>query len=182
MNTTTPVLETERLILRPFEENDLADFFDCCRNPNLGNNAGWKPHETLEESREALHAVFMSHSGIWAILQKEDSHVIGSVGIIDDPKRDNPNARMLGYWLKESHWGLGIMTEAVKAVLDYGFNRLNLSLITANCYPDNIRSRQLLLKNNFLYEGTLHQAERTYKGIVYDHFCYYLTKDVYLNL
>ena len=134
-------IETERLLLRPFRESDAEAFFKCCQNPNIGNNAGWKPHDSLEESQEILRSVFISQSGIWAIILKEDRRLIGSVGIIPDPKRENPQARMLGYWLDESHWGKGYMTEAVQSVLDYGFNTLQLSLITANCYPHNERSQ-----------------------------------------
>ena len=102
--------------------------------------------------------------------------MIGSVGIIPDPKRENPQARMLGYWLDESHWGKGYMTEAVQSVLDYGFNTLQLNLITANCYPHNERSQKVLKRHGFIYEGTLHQAELTYDGHLYDHQCYYLAK------
>ena len=152
-------IETERLLLRPFRESDAEAFFECCQNPNIGNNAGWKPHGSLEESQEILRSVFISQSGIWAITLKEDGRLIGSVGIIPDPKRENPQARMLGYWLDESHWGKGYMTEAVQSVLDYGFNTLQLSLITANCYPHNERSQQVLKRHGFIYEGTLHQAE-----------------------
>jgi putative acetyltransferase len=82
---------------------------------------------------------------------------------------------MLGYWLDEAQWGKGYMTEAVKAVLNYGFGTLKLSLITANCYPHNERSQQVLKRQGFVHEGTLHQAEVTYDGHVYDHQCYYLT-------
>ena len=169
-------IETERLLLRPFRESDAEAFFKCCQNPNIGNNAGWKPHGSLEESQEILRSVFISQSGIWAIILKEDGRLIGSVGIIPDSKRENPQARMLGYWLDESHWGKGYMTEAVQSVLDYGFNTLQLSLITANCYPHNERSQQVLKRHGFIYEGTLHQAELTYDGHLYDHQCYYLTK------
>lgn len=145
-------IETERLLLRPFRESDAEAFFKCCQNPNIGNNAGWKPHGSLEESQEILRSVFISQSGIWAIILKEDGRLIGSVGIIPDPKRENPQARMLGYWLDESHWGKGYMTEAVQSVLDYGFSTLQLSLITANCYPHNERSQQLLKRHGFIYE------------------------------
>ena len=169
-------IETERLLLRPFRETDAEAFFKCCQNPNIGNNAGWKPHGSLEESQEILRSVFISQSGIWAIILKEDGRLIGSVGIIPDPKRENPQARMLGYWLDESHWGKGYMTEAVQSVLDYGFSTLQLSLITANCYPHNERSQQLLKRHGFIYEGTLHQAELTYDGHLYDHQFYYLAK------
>lgn len=170
-------IKTPRLLLRPFIETDLEAFFTCCRNPNLGNNAGWKPHETLEESREVLHVVFMGQENIWAVVHTGDRRLIGSVGIISDPKRENPRALMLGYWLDEAYWGAGYMTEAVEAVLAYGFETLNADLITANCYPHNERSQKVLKKQGFEYEGTLHQAELIYDGQVYDHQCYYLKKE-----
>lgn len=169
-------IETERLLLRPFTEGDAETLFKCCQNPNIGNNAGWKPHGTIEESREVLHSVFLSQEGVWAITLKENGQLIGSVGIIADPRRENPQARMLGYWLDEGHWGKGYMTEAVKSVIDYGFGTLKLSLITANCYPHNKRSQQVLKRHGFVYEGTLHQAELTYDGHLYDHQTYYLPK------
>lgn len=173
--TVTPrSLETVRLLIRPFQEEDADAFFACCQNPNLGNNAGWAPHKTIEESRKILQDVFIGQENIWAMILKDTQQLIGSIGIVPDPKRENPQVRMLGYWLDEAHWGKGYMTEAVQAVLNYGFNELQLSLITANCYPHNKRSQQVLERNGFIYEGVLHQAELTYNGNIFDHLCYYL--------
>ena len=173
--TVTPrSLETVRLLIRPFQEEDADAFFACCQNPNLGNNAGWAPHKTIEESREILQNVFIGQKNIWAMILKDAQQLIGSIGIVPDPKRENPQVRMLGYWLDEAHWGKGYMTEAVQAILNYGFNELQLSLITANCYPHNKRSQQVLERNGFIYEGVLHQAELTYNGNIFDHLCYYL--------
>lgn len=169
------LLETERLLLRPFTENDAEAIFASCQNPKLGNNAGWPPHQTLEESRQVLHTVFIGQENVWAITLKDTQQLIGSVGILPDPKRENPQVRMVGYWLDEAYWGKGYMSEAVKAVLKFGFEELKLSMITANCYPHNVRSQQVLTRNGFVYEGTLHQAELTHDGHVYDHQCYYLT-------
>lgn len=170
-------LKTERLVIRPFRESDAESFFASCQNPNLGNNAGWKPHDTIEESCGILQDVFIGQDNIWAIVLKETQQLIGSIGIVTDPKRENPASRMMGYWLDEAHWGHGLMTEAVQAVLNYGFKELQLNLITANCYPHNERSQQVLKQNGFIYEGTLHQAELTYDGHVYDHQCYYFPND-----
>ena len=173
--TVTPrSLETVRLLIRPFQEEDADAFFACCQNPNLGNNAGWAPHKTIEESRKILQDVFIGQENIWAMILKDAQQLIGSIGIVPDPKRENPQVRMLGYWLDEAHWGKGYMTEAVQAILNYGFNELQLSLITANCYPHNKRSQQVLERNGFIYEGVLHQAELTYNGNIFDHLCYYL--------
>lgn len=60
--------------------------------------------------------------------------------------------------------GKGYIFEAASAVLDYGFNKLGLTLISANCYPQNKRSQRVLEKMGFAYEGILHQAEVSYDG------------------
>lgn len=60
----TPDLETDRLLLRPFKQSDAPELYECCKNPNLGNNAGWEPHESLEETAEVLDAVFLGKEGI----------------------------------------------------------------------------------------------------------------------
>ena len=91
----SPNIETKRLLLRPFEENDAEAFFACCQNPNLGNNAGWAPHKTLNESREILHSTFIGQEGIWAVTLKDTQQLIASIGIVPDPKRENPQVRML---------------------------------------------------------------------------------------
>ena len=57
--TQTSNIETNRLVLRPFTESDAPDVFESCKNPNLGNNAGWKPHETIEETIDVLNAIFI---------------------------------------------------------------------------------------------------------------------------
>ena len=69
-----------------------------------------------------------------------------------------------------------------RQVLDYGFNKLGVTWISANCYPQNKRSQRVLEKMGFTYEGILHQAEVSYDDKIYDHLCYYLEKnnlDVY---
>lgn len=171
-------IETDRLLLRPFTESDAEIFFAYCQNPNLGNNAGWKPHDTLEESREILQTAFIGQPNIWAIVLKETQQLIGTVGFLPDPKRENPSSRMIGYWLAETYWGHGFMPEAVQAAIKYIFAELRLNLITANCYPHNERSQHVLKRNGFVYEGTLHQAELTYDGRLYDHQCYYLLNNI----
>lgn len=74
--TVTPrSLETVRLLIRPFQEEDADAFFACCQNPNLGNNAGWAPHKTIEESREILQNVFIGQENIWAMILKDTQHL-----------------------------------------------------------------------------------------------------------
>lgn len=176
---TTPNLYTERLTLRPFREEDAEALFALCREPELGRNAGWKPHESLEESREVLHTVFLNREHVWALALPPGNPVIGAIALMDDPTRNNPEAKMLGYWTARPQWGKGYMTEAARAVVAYGFTQLHLPLITANCYPHNIGSQKVLRHNGFQQEGLLHQAAKTNWGEVFDLQCYYLTRTMF---
>ena len=83
--TVTPrSLETVRLLIRPFQEEDADAFFACCQNPNLGNNAGWAPHKTIEESREILQNVFIGQENIWAMILK-DTQLLVEMVCVDTP-------------------------------------------------------------------------------------------------
>ena len=114
------VLETKRLILRRFEEKDLADFHHYAKDPEVGPSAGWKPHESMEESEEILQS-FMKSADIFVMEHKEDKRVIGSLGLHEDRKRDYKGALMLGYAMGKEYWGQGLMTEAVEGLLTYAF-------------------------------------------------------------
>ena len=98
-------------------------------------------------------------------------------GLIEDPKRENDEVKMIGYAISEKHWGKGYMTESVKAVIEYAFTNLPITLISAYCYPFNNRSQRVLEKCGFEYEGTLKNAEKRYDGKICDNKCYAILKN-----
>ena len=106
----------------------------------------------------------------------EDLISIGTIGLIADPKRENPRARMLGYALSKDYWGLGIMTEAAKSVISYGFKSPCTDIITCCCYSYNKRSRRVIEKCGFIHEGTLHDGEMRYDGKIFDLECFVISK------
>ena len=165
-------IETERLILRPITENDAEAIYEYSKNEIVGINAGWKPHESIEETREIIKLIFLNQENVFGIELKETGQLFGSIGLIPDPKRQNDKTRMAGYAIGENYWGKGYMTEAVLALLRFGFEELNLDLISAYCYPSNERSKNVLKKCGFHYEGRLSLAEKRYDGIVLDNECY----------
>jgi len=169
------ILHTERLLMRPFKINDLDDVFNYSCTPNVGPNAGWKPHESKEETLEIMNEIFLNKETVWGIELKETNQIIGSIGLIDDPKRQNDMVKMIGYAIGEAYWGKGFMTEAVNKVIKVGFEELNLEAISAYCYPFNERSKNIIKKCNFDYEGTLKMAEKIFNGEIYDNDCYLLT-------
>ncbi|MDO4539586.1 MAG: GNAT family N-acetyltransferase, partial [Syntrophomonadaceae bacterium] len=123
------VLTTKNLILRPFRPEDAADVYRYSQSPNVGPNAGWKPHESLEESRRIMGEIFLDQNSVWGITLKPDDRVIGSIGLLADAKRQNYSVMMLGYALDEQYWGRGIAMEAARAVIKYGFEELDLTMI-----------------------------------------------------
>ena len=165
---------TNRLVLRPITADDVYDIFEYSKGPNVGPNAGWKPHENLEESFQVIQDIFLNKENVFGIVLKETGKLIGSVGLVDDKKRDNDAVKMLGYAIGEKYWGNGYMTEAAKAVVLHGFKTINIALISAYCYSFNTRSQGVLNKLGFQYEGKLALCEKIYDGNVYDNECFAL--------
>ena len=87
-----PVLETERTILRPFTLNDAADVYAYCKDPRVGPIAGWKPHESEEESREIIRTVF-SAPDVFAVMDRETGRVIGSAGFVTPHREEAHEGR-----------------------------------------------------------------------------------------
>ncbi|SFC42197.1 GNAT family N-acetyltransferase [Clostridium uliginosum] len=174
------VLETERLILRPWTIDDLEDFYEYAKNPNIGPNAGWEPHSNKEDSKKILE-LFIEKDETWAIVYKENDKVIGSIGLHTDEKRNGINSNMLGYVLSEEYWGKGIMTEAVKCVIKYAFEEIKLDILSVCHYTFNNRSKRVIEKCGFKYEGTIRCAKKLYDTRIVDEVCYSILKEEYFN-
>lgn len=171
------ILETDRLMLRPIKEEDASDIFEYGKEQSVGPAAGWKPHESIEETRAIMKAVFIDKDNIFGMVLKSSGKMIGSIGLMPDPHRNNPEVMMLGYAMSEHYWGKGLMTEAAKAVIEYGFRELPISMISCTCYSINPRSRRVIQKCGFEYEGCLRQGEKRYDGKVLDVELYSLAKN-----
>lgn len=169
------IIETERLRLRPWRMTDLEDFYHYAQNPEVGPWAGWKPHENIEESREILTRWVEGDGDDTniALEYKPTGKAIGSIGIEVGGSRPNiPGCKSLGYVLGRDYWGQGLMSEAVHAALDYAFREMKLRLLTVNHYTINDRSRRVIEKAGFFYEGTLRNATAIYNGEERDLCCY----------
>ena len=168
-------IETDRLILRPFTENDAADMFEYSKNPNVGLNAGWKPHTDIEESKRIINH-FTEDKDVLAIVYNDK--VIGSVGLHNNRGRRTE----LGYVLSEDYWHMGLMTECVKSVLDAAFTFMNLDIVMVMHFDFNNRSRRVIEKCGFKYEGTLRRAWTAFDGQVYDELCYSMLREEWSEL
>lgn len=147
-------IETERLILRAFKETDLDDFYEYASVVGVGEMAGWKHHESKEESREILDR-FIDQDKTFAICLKESNKVIGSLGVEEYGMEEaltefnNYRGRELGYVLCKKYWGKGIMPEAVKAIIEYLFSELNLDFLTCGYFNFNTQSKRVQEKCGF---------------------------------
>lgn len=169
-------LETERLLLRPFQGTDLDDFFEYAKSPIIGPSAGWEPHKSKEDSLNILN-MFLEKDEVWAIENKENHKVIGSIGLHKDQLRSAEDVKMLGYVLSEDYWGKGLMTETAEKVINFAFEELKLNFLSIHHYSFNHRSKRVIEKCGFIYEGTLRHAVQIYDGSIYDLLCYSMTKE-----
>ena len=165
------VLETERLLLRGWQPDDLDDLYEYAKNANVGIMQGWKPHESREESLAVLKS-FITDDERWAIVLKENNKVIGSIKTSPDENRGRYYAKYVSYVLSEDYWGKGYMTEALKRIIKYVFEEVKIDLLSAFCFPHNTRSKCVLERCGFQYETTIKQGRKIYTGQVFDTVCY----------
>lgn len=154
-----PSVETDRLLLRRATMVDAADMFEYASDAEVARYTTWEPHASIEESRMFLEFLLHRYSGgevaEWGVVHKADNKLIGTCGF----SMWNPyNARAeVAYAMARPYWGQGLMTEAVRAVLDFGFVRMALNRIEARCLPANIGSARVMEKAGMQYEGLLRE-------------------------
>ena len=154
IDVTNIRIETERLILRPWLETDLNDFYEYASVDGVGQMAGWLPHKNITESHEVL-SLFINEKKTFALELKENGKVIGSLGLeIREEALDIPQSwkgREIGYAIGKDYWGQGLVPEAVKAVINYCFRELQFDWLTCGHFVKNNRSRRVVEKCGFEY-------------------------------
>jgi len=142
-------LETNRLILRDLKLSDLDAFYEYCRKPNIGPNAGWRPHHDLFESSRILE-MMIKENEVWGITLKSSDLLIGTIGLhVRNFENALANRKEIGYVLNDQYWGLGLMAEAVLKVLDYAFMEVELDEVLCGHALDNLRSKRVIEKTGF---------------------------------
>lgn len=178
MKTNFPILETKRLILRAISEEDLIPLFNIRSNEE---NMRYIPRPVFKIKEEALvhiHTIqkaYETQEGInWVITFKEKNELLGLIGFV---RRNIENYRAeVGYILSEKQHQKGIMTEAMQAVIAYGFEHMQLNSIHAIIDPENVASQRVLEKSNFSKEGYFRQ-DTYFNGKFLDSIHYSLLKN-----
>ena len=153
IDITGVILKTDRLILRPWKESDLDDFYAYASVDGVGQMAGWLPHKDIEETH-AILTRFIEGKKTFAL--EYQGKVIGSLGVEAYretlyPELADQQGRAIGYVLSKDYWGRGLMPEAVKAVINWLFNEVQLDFIFVGHFDWNNQSRRVIEKCGFRY-------------------------------
>lgn len=158
-NGYMPVLETERLRLRKLTMRDAEDIYSYGRDPLVAKHVLWEAYRSVGEARAYLRYMLrkyrMNEPASWGIELKSSGRIIGTIGYMWI-QSDNAAAEV-GYSLARAHWGQGIMTEALEAVIAYAFDSLRLNRVEAIHEPANPASGAVMRKCGMQYEGRLRQ-------------------------
>lgn len=159
--TPFPVIETERLILRRITNDDVKEVFELRSNPETMKYIPRPLVKTTEDTLEHITMIedkIRDNTGInWGITLKESAKMLGIIGYYR-MQPENYRAE-IGYMLLPEFHGKGIITEAVKRLISYGFKDLKLHSIEAVIDPGNFASEKVLQKCNFVKEAHLKESE-----------------------
>ena len=145
------ILETPRLLLRPWREEDAEELYTYAGDTEVGTPAGWPPHTSVENSREIIRTV-LSAPDTFAVCLKEDGKPIGSIGFHRNDLAEDNDEYELGYWIGKPFWGRGLIPEASREMLRYAFENLGMNRIWCGYYDGNEKSRRVQEKLGFVYQ------------------------------
>lgn len=163
-----PVIETNRLILRPFKMRDCQDVYLYSSDMEVARYVLWDAHRSLADTRNYLRYMLRLYRdgqpSSWAIVLKENSKVIGSIGFMWlDHINDSAE---VGYSISRTWWNHGFTTEALSCVLHEGFTVLHLNRIEAQHDVRNPASGRVMQKCGMCQEGILHSRIKNKKEFI----------------
>ncbi|NUM47777.1 MAG: GNAT family N-acetyltransferase [Anaerolineales bacterium] len=176
-----PLLETPRLLLRPLTLADTDFIFAHFSDPLVTQHLLDEPPLTDRAGAEEIIHFYLDPNGMsrynrWGIHHKADDRLIGTCGY-HQWSHQNQRAE-IGYDLSPAYWGQGMMSEALRRVLAYGFVQMGLNRIQAVVYVENDRSATLLARMGFAREGVMRDYHAL-NGQYYDHVLFALLRREY---
>ena len=173
------VFETERLVLRPWTEDDAESLYEYAKDPEVGPIAGWPPHTSVENSREIIRDV-LSADETYAVCLKEDNRAIGSIGLIapgQSHTEAKPDELEVGYWIGVPFWGRGLIPEALRRLIAHAFEDLGCSALWCGYYDGNDKSKRCQEKCGFSFHHTEEDKPCELMGDVHTEHFAKLTKE-----
>lgn len=167
----SPKLETERLILRRYNESDIDAFYEILHDDRLQNYISFPDltkDEELEYIRKCMDEVEDSKYEKWAIIKKENNETIGNISVNTINKKHN--YCNVGYVIRYDYWGNGYAGESLKVVSDYLLDS-GYYLVECSCNELNIQSSKTMIKAGFNKDGYIANRrlnkDGTYSGVEY---------------
>lgn len=165
--TYNNVMETSRIILRPWQDSDAAVLFKWASDPDVGPRAGWPPHKSVEESLDVIRTVFRDATKTWAIELKETGEAIGAMGYgpscnCNLPAREGEP--LAGYWVAKPYWNKGICTEALGLMIEHIRKTTDIKSLISGHFVDNPSSGRVMEKCGFVPTGETVIDETQYQG------------------
>ena len=152
------IIETPRLILRPFEKSDAEELFDMDKNPNVHQYLWQTPVKSIDEVYAYIEMVQKQYEergiGRFSTILKETGELIGWTGIKfvnEAPENGNINFYDYGYRLNEKFWNKGYASEATKAWINHGFNEMKIDAMHAYTHTENMASNHILEKHGMRF-------------------------------
>jgi len=154
----TKVLETENLILRKLELNDYKKAYkNWCSNPLVAKNVTWNAHKNEEETKQLFELWVKDyekpHTYKWVVVEKSSNEPIGTIDVVKLKEADS--RAEIGYCYGQNWWGKGYGTEALKSVINYLINQVEIDMIVACHLVSNPASGRVMEKAGMEYVATL---------------------------
>ena len=163
MTKRFPIIETGRLILREVTVSDAKNMLSYLSDDTVMKYMGLVPFQKEDDVLDEIswyQSIYEEGTGIrWGITIKDSGEVIGSCGFLNMLSKHH--RADVGYELSKEYWGKGLASEALAAVVKYGFDHFQLERIQALIEPDNFPSQKLVEKQGFIREGLLRNYEFT---------------------
>lgn len=174
-------IETDRLILRRFHMDDAQAMFDnWASDPEVTRYLTWPAHSSVAVSqmvmRDWVDGYERSDYYKWAITLKGDNRPVGDISVVR--KNEDIGSVEIGYCLGNPWWGMGMMTEALQAVIGFLIDQAEVNRVVAEHDRNNPASGRVMAKAGMTYEGTLRQAARNNQGLC-DICVYSILKEEY---
>ncbi|PLR79736.1 N-acetyltransferase [Bacillus canaveralius] len=163
MKKEFPIIETERLILKEVTTEDANDMFKYLSDKDVVKHMGLAPFQTVKDVWDEINwynSIIKEGTGIrWGVTLKDFGKIIGSCGFLNMVTKHH--RAEVGFELSKDYWGKGIASEALEAVVKFGYHHYQLERIEALIEPANLPSQKLVEKQGFTREGLLRHYEYT---------------------
>ncbi|MFS0562795.1 GNAT family protein [Terribacillus sp. 179-K 1B1 HS] len=177
-----PTLETKRILLRKVAQSDAEAMYAYGSDPAVSQFVVWSPHQSIDDTQQFLDIILSLYESnqavFWGIELKEEKRLIGTINYVSWQQKHHVGE--IGYVIGRPYWHKGYMSEAVKEVIRFGFERMELERIEAKCLVDNEGSERVMQKAGMQYEGTM--RKRMYiKGTQHDLKLYSIIREEFVS-